>query len=469
MCMRSSAVRPYQRWRWAGDEIVHSPVIPAARRIAGRRKRGYPIDIRAYLSTDSNAVIHDWLRALVQALSPNDQLRFYGRGEGCFDFRAHVVAQGFQTLRYLKSDRTFDQWLFPEETLHQGGGDCEDLAFVLAALLAAAGISWDCIRVALGRLVNHSAVDAPPAWDHVWVMYQQENSAWRILEPVAQVHRPRGSAAAPRRHAPDPDLDLEYLPCFVFNAHHLWRVRGPERRAAGSLVDYLGSRLANFWSEFDPSFAAGVHNDVFDQALAGMPELDRLVIKAASLGVDADVLRYDPRDHFDFAYIPEGWARVQARLATGRLQDFGLAAHAIADFYAHSLYGYLARNRVTNGRLPLYDPAQPLPAEEMDYSFLAHLDRPGCTGSPEAFETLWNGKLISGQWWRWYTTYPDELEPELGFRRCLPDHDALAVDSPRPVPSNPLFDPTEQQIQFALRRQAAIEHIAAVHNQWKRA
>ena len=50
--------------------------------------------------------------------------------------------------------------------------------------------------------------------------------------------------------------------------------------------------------------------------------------------MDVNVLGYDPRDHFDFAYVPEGWQRVQKRLASGSITDFSLAAHAIGDFYA---------------------------------------------------------------------------------------------------------------------------------------
>src|SRR5262245_60083163 len=103
MCMQPSAVRPYQRWRCAGDEIVHRPVIPAARRVAGSRKRGYDIDIREYVSIDGNAVIHDWLHALVQQLPVDEQLGFYARGTGCFDLRVQTIVRGFSTLRYLPS------------------------------------------------------------------------------------------------------------------------------------------------------------------------------------------------------------------------------------------------------------------------------------------------------------------------------------------------------------------------------
>jgi hypothetical protein len=42
MCMQMTGVSPYQKWRWAGDEIVHDAVIPAAHRIPNTLGRGHP-------------------------------------------------------------------------------------------------------------------------------------------------------------------------------------------------------------------------------------------------------------------------------------------------------------------------------------------------------------------------------------------------------------------------------------------
>jgi hypothetical protein len=152
MCMQANAVRPYQRWNWSGDEIVQSSTIPAARRVPNSRTTRYPIDIREFLSIEDNAVVRKWLLDLVSRLPEKDQLRFLRRGPGNFDFRAQVVAAGLRRLDYIASRK----WLFREETLARKGGDCEDLAFVLAALLAASGISPYCIRLALGRIVDRT-------------------------------------------------------------------------------------------------------------------------------------------------------------------------------------------------------------------------------------------------------------------------------------------------------------------------
>src|SRR5262249_51261919 len=154
--------------------------------------------------------------------------------------------------------------------------------------------------------------------------------------------------------------------------------------------------------------------------------------KTASLALDANVLSYDPRDHCDFAYIDESWRRIGQRLATGNVSDLGYACHTVADFYAHSLYAHV----VARGRepLPLYNPAQPINPgtaqdEVFDRSrFSINNDQPALT--EEQTRAYWKGRLITGQWWRWFATYPNDIQKPsvLEPRRCLPDHDLLAVD-----------------------------------------
>ena len=158
MCMQPSGVRPYQRWHWAGDEIVHEPAIPASRILPGTRQRKYPIDIRQFLSIEGNAVIRAHLRALLDSLAPQEQQLFTSRRSGAFDFRTRKVVQylGTQVKYKQRSSRIIDDWCFPEETLALKEGDCEDLAFLLASLLEASGISGYCLRVALGAIEEHA-------------------------------------------------------------------------------------------------------------------------------------------------------------------------------------------------------------------------------------------------------------------------------------------------------------------------
>ncbi len=453
--MQATAVRPYQRWHWAGDEIVNEPVVPASRVVPGTTRKRYPIDIREYLSTAGNAVVRDALRRLVRGLKPAEKARLYSRRPGAFDFRAATVASFVGRMRYLPVGRAFDNWLFPEETLANGGGDCEDLAFLLAALLEASGISAYCLRVALGSITDFTDPSRPRRFDHAWVVYFNEGGAWQVLEPLALM--------APASEAPMAPTDVEYIPHFVFNRHHLWRVRSDQAAATKAFDRYLADR--RFWEGFDPSFAASVHAGIFDEALSGMPQGQLRRVKAASFLVDVNVLAYDPRDHFDFAYVEEAWQLVARRLDSGRLGDFALAGHAIADFYAQFA------DRSADSTLVLCDPAHPLPQERLVYDFAPVAPLPGCSSSPADAQEAWKGRLISGQWWCWYTTFPDDLREAPGFesRRCLPDHDAVAVDGPTPKPAHRLYsDPREYAEQFALRRKAAVQHIRNTYGTWRR-
>jgi len=198
----------------------------------------------------------------------------------------------------------------------------------------------------LGRLIDHHSGEGGY---HAWVVYQCEDGGWEILEPVSLTRAGRAArdarhkklARGPAKGKRTAKRDIEYVPHFVFNRDHLWRIRSRERQAAMGFRDYLGFRIDRFWTKFDPAFAVKAHEHIFDQALAGILSPEEISqVKHQSFIVDVNVLDYDPRDHFDFAYVPEGWKRVQKRLASGSIADFGLATHAIGDFYAHSFYAH---------------------------------------------------------------------------------------------------------------------------------
>ena len=469
MCMRMSHVRPFQRWQWAGNEIVHNTIIPASRTVPGTKRKFYPIDIREYLSIDDNAVIRQTVKDIIAGLPAPSQVRFSSGLTGSFDFRADTVVEYVgNNLSYQPTGRDFDEWMFPDETLALKAGDCEDLAFLLAALLEASGISSYCIRVALGSVTRHGHDGKVKATDHAWVVYLNESGTWEILEPLAIAGKKhKRQRAEPSQPLPHPLDEIEYTPYFVFNRTHLWRVRGSDNIAKLSLPDYLGSR--KFWVGFKPLFAVKVHEGIYDEALQGMPPGDLRAIKRASLIADVNVLAYDPRDHFDFAYIAEGWSRVQQRIATGDLQDFAYAMHAVADFYAHSVYADLGKKDAARNLVP-YDPASPDLVPSPTYDFSPYQPLPGCAESIAQAAADWNGKLISGQWWRWYSTFPDELKNGPGFahRRCLPDHDAMAVDSPTPGSAQRRYAGAEYTRQFQLRRTAAVQHIRQIYQTWRR-
>jgi hypothetical protein len=201
-----------------------------------------------------------------------------------------------------------------------------------------------------------------------------------------------------------------------------------------------------------------------------MAAADLKTVKRASLMADVDVLAYDPRDHFDFGYIDESWQRALGRLGSGSLHDFAYAVHAIGDFYAHSFYADFAQ-RDASGNLVPYNPANPNLTAPPSYDFSRYAPLPGCSANPQQAAAEWGGRLISGQWWRWYTTFPDDLENSLDFsrHRCLPDHDQVAVDSATPKKEQLHYSGDEYRRQFKLRYGAAVAHIRQVYQDWKAA
>jgi hypothetical protein len=243
-------------------------------------------------------------------------------------------------------------------------------------------------------------------------------------------------------------------------------VRTSDLRANQPVTEYLTSRDFH-WKGFKPLFAAGVHSGIYDDALSGMSQSDLTAVKRSSLAADVNVLAYDPRDHFDFAYIDESWTRVRQRLATRKLSDFAYAIHAVADFYAHTFYSDFAK-RSSTGALVLYNADAPNFDRTPSYNFTPYLPLPGCANQSSAAAN-WAGKLISGQWWRWYTTFPSDLKNQSDFaqRRCLPDHDKVAVDDATPKSAQCHYTSQEYSTQFRLRRQAAVDHVKKIYADWK--
>lgn len=467
--MQVSRVRGYQGFRWAGDEIVHDPIVPAARRVpVAKGKRGYDVDIREFLGLGGSALLRRELEAVRDGLSSDDRMQFQSRKAGAFDFRVQAVTEHLrQTLRYMPGSRRADSWLVPSETLANRGGDCEDIAFLLAALLEQSGISGYCLRVAFGTVTETRPDGTSSSWHHAWVAYLDEGGAWEILEPLAMLKQrspPKKKARGKTRAEPRPTY--EYRPHFVLNRDHLWRVRSSDTAATQKFSKYVAHR--EFFDSFDPTFATSVHNSIYRDALAGVSSGDLGQIERASFMVDANTLAYDPRDHFDFAYIAEGWSRVRQRLLTGGLNDLGLALHAIGDFYAHSTYADFGARRSGTQALVPYNPVTKRLAVVPVYDFSPYLPIPGTNKSALEAARPWQGKIISGQWWRWFTTYPDDIQgkAELALRRTLPDHDTISVDDSARKDSHRRYDEAEFAFQFADRRAAAVEHMRAVWQKW---
>ncbi len=490
MCLSSSNVKSATQWNWDGDFIIHSPIIPASRRIPGTRKK-YEIDIREYLVNKDNAVIKRALDEISCALTDSDRALFFSHKEGAFDFRMRKVTEYIsKRVKYEKGPRTFDSWLFPEETLAKGSGDCEDRAFLLASLLLASGISGYVVRVALGKLYNQ---DTKQSCDHVWVMYKNESGLWLLIEPLLNSERAEKHGRALRNGTVKATTeDYEYVPYFVFNDSHLWSLKNNTVETA--FLDYLKYR--NFWGDFNPEFAASVHNHIFDLALDKLNWSDLLYVKGVSVAMDINPAIYDPRDHFDNGYIDESWQCLNRNLMQKTLDGLAHASHTIGDFYAHSSYAHFAKSDV-NGDLVLFDGVMTDDrfVRTPDYGgtdfdlrdatrFSANM--PTCTLTKEEAIVYWNSqKLISGRFAQPGDPYQGLLEklfisipyqlrhrPDYMQRACLPHHNEIAVDddldSNGNIPSgHKLYDnPGMYAAQFKKRMDAAISHIKQLYSIW---
>ncbi|MCC7138346.1 MAG: transglutaminase domain-containing protein [Planctomycetes bacterium] len=516
MCQPSTSVRGVARWNWDGDVIVHRCVVASSRPVVGTTRRGdYDTDIREFLVTERNELmrrtLHEdvrrmlerpaWKASVRQARSPSaldGWAAFQARQPGCFDFRVAAIASWVgRSIRYRKN-RADDPWRFPDETLHLREGDCEDLSFLLVSMCLAAGVSPYNLRVALGQVTLTAPGRRARTFDHVWVVYKAESGAWTVVEPLARVRPVRGRSAGPglaRREG----WTATYLPWFVFNDSHLWEIRRP---GGPDFEELLTRRARGRWRRFQPSFAGSVHQSVLTHALTsvlgeGHWFLDQLHREFTSIpfvgetveAVDADVPGYDPRDHFDNAYIGESWARVRTRLAAfaadnlGGAHEFALAAHGIADFYAHSNWAHekdagaatvplhpgsgdaLPGARYTSGPYDLEHGTAPNPR---------HAPR----ATPAAAAAHFADRVVSGRYaqrgdgggfFERITYLPRGLEddPSFYWRGFLPRHDAVAVDKPE-RPSAHVFSAAQYKRQYALRYDAAVRHVRAAFQQgWR--
>lgn len=483
MCLSSSNIRAAAQWNWEGDTIVYEPIILAWRKVPGTDKR-YDMDIREFISNKDNSVIRKVVGEISSGLAEDERSLFLSRGPHSFDLRMRAVtAYISKDIAYEPGSRKFDHWMFPEETLKKGSGDCEDRAFLLASLLLASGVSSYVVRVVLGKIYNQKTKKSR---DHVWVMYKNESGVWMLIEPLLYTERAKKhSTMIAKKRVAVPEETFEYIPYFVFNDTHLWQVKN--NTIDISFRDYLDSR--RFWKKFDPEFAAGVHNHIFDKALPELNWAELLYVKGVSLAMDINPAIYDPRDHFDNGYITEGWERVNRWIGEGSLDGLAKAAHAAADFYAHSSYGFFAKKNAS-GKLLTYDPENPDAcfAHPPDYgqggfdlhNFSANESRCDESLCEEAIQYWTARKIISGRFGqpgdqeqgffeKVFITIPYALRkaPDFDKRTCLPHHNEIAVDDGKKPKDHKLYqDQARFNEEFRLRREAAVAHIRKLYDKW---
>jgi hypothetical protein len=514
MCLETTNIKGLSNWNWEGDHIVHECIVPSSRPVIGfPDKRKYDIDVREFLITERNEImkrtIHEDIKKHILSQHGGDWEFFCSRLPGSFDYRADIIRTFVsETISYdAKSGR--DPWLFPDETLFVKKGDCEDRAFVIASLLVASGISSYNVRVALGKVKTLKG----KTFDHMWVMYKNEDGRWMLIEPLIVRVGARKSSMSWTGKSDSGREVVEYIPSYVFNSDHLWIVK--HEHEFENLQDFI----ARDWNKFDPKFAGEAHRTILNAALHSADEgviqklngyFSRAVLKIVGPIVDdIDRRTYDPRDHFDNGYIKEGWEQVAARLAdfksdnTKKLDSFAMAAHGIADFYAHSAYAHFAKIK-GSGKLAYAEPFNPSNPEEgfgidRDYSKGSTFDLTGNTFSinttywaasnKKKIPAVWAGRLVSGRYAQKGDSrgdiiksiieatmnIPADLQSVKDFylRGSLPHHNEIAVDGPAPGSDHVLYhdkSPENRMVfanQFIWRRNAAILHVRkAFYDNW---
>lgn len=494
MCITRERWKTVKQWNWDGDHVIHECVVPSNRRAVGSR-RMYDIDVREFLLTERNEVmrrtIHEDLRRHVACMPDGDWGRFESRSEGSFDYRVRVIADFVaEKIAYPGGSvqtPASDPWQFPDETLVIGTGDCEDRALLIASLLLAAGVSSFHFRVALGQMTVGEAKK-----DHVWVMYKTETGQWTVVDPAPAQDRVRAASARPGKWIGSPT----YEPFFLFNDVHLWAVRRPD--SSVRLRDWLMGE----WNRIKPEFHGAVHLTIIERALRGVaPKVSREIEKMFHrpiLGIfgplvdDIDRMPYDPAWHFDNGYIADGWDHVETYLSSfradrSRVRDFAIAAHAIADFYAHSSYAHFARAAAPGKLPPIFDarrrPLGGLGAPDYTKGAMSLTSGRFSVNStvlgkhtPAAAAALWQGQLISGRYaqdndtqsglanhlfMEGVTWIPKAYLSQADFwkRGGLPHHNEIAVDEPTCDGHRLYPAAADYSRQFQIRRDLAIEHI----------
>ncbi|HON34756.1 MAG TPA: transglutaminase-like cysteine peptidase [Methanothrix sp.] len=211
---------------WAGEAIIRDTIVYDKRAVVGSTGILIPTDIRDWLSHTRSKVI---ARALQEIGLP------ISRDSGTFDMRTWLIWDYVtRSIDYVTDKSAFgleDLWLFPEETLMLGKGDCEDTSFLLASLLLASGISEQCVRVVMGRVASPAG-----AYGHAWVVYQCESGQWCLLETTLESAPPRLAPADPFTL---PGNQYQYQPQFCLNSSHLWSMT----QMKAELADYLNIRV----------------------------------------------------------------------------------------------------------------------------------------------------------------------------------------------------------------------------------
>ena len=500
MCRTHQHIENSSSWYWDGSRIEHETTIPHSRQISGL-KNWYDVDIRDFILDSDNRIIRKALERISDGLPQVHREKFLARKEGCFDFRVDVLKEFItQRIRYEDTQQRNDIWRRPDETLELKYGDCEDRAFLLASLMIASGLSKYVVRVSFGKISDTDG----KSYDHVWVMYKNENGIWQLIEPLSY---------CANFNKKNPNKTLSYTPSFVMNNDHLWSVD----------LDYNGKPFSKyiksrkFWKNFTPQFGYKIHKELvglaidpvdFKKFLMSHRELCDEIITLGDVRItSADLclqqfaymvsnvdlsLKYDPRLHFDNAFIRESFDLFDKNFRAKTLKGLARALHALGDFYAHSSYGVFAKV-IESKSFPVFEEHDTTKPDYSDqfrtlphyggldfdltkFSTNTHLYRKK-DYKAEAIK-YWKDQIISGRFGQRRDSqtllertqfWPGQLkeEPNQG---ALPHHNEMAVDSEVfDTKKHKLFtDGNQYKKQFEMRKATAIKHISMKYGEWKK-
>lgn len=335
---------------------------------------------------------------------------------------------------------------------HAKVGDCVRAAASLLLALRRAGISSADVWVAIGHLVYGNRT-----LDHAWVVHQN-GGGWWVQDPTGL-----GSCAINREES------TRYVPLAFLNEDRL----------------LLAARLGVL-RLLAPAFFWDVHLGIVGRALDGIVDQPEIAAINA-MNWQADKNRYDPREHCDNSVLLESMELAEDRLAWSdnttpkksvvdapKTVAYGLAYHAIADFYAHT--NFVPAAAAFYGGL---SQAKAFDLAYQDTDFLDFLQSPswsnemlwlapkGYSCKPYPFDDTALHALVSGA----YPQTPGHPQDAWYGRALLPIHDQFAIDQPDSalvqedpiVPRvHPFAFPYVWRPQFNARERLATEHIRRV-------
>ena len=509
MCTTYDHIKNSRKWNWDGDIIIHNPIIPKTRKVIGTNKH-YDVDIREFLTSRDNAVVKRTIGIIGKKLSQKNRDTFFSNKPGSFDFKVRVLTEYIaHEIDYMKGNRNFDAWMFPDETITLKSGDCEDRALLLASLILASGVSNFNLRIAFGKIQNLSN---GKNYDHVWIMYKNEGGIWQLIEPFDYCNKKMETTNNEEKVLEkEPETHFNYIPYYLSNDEHLWAIYHPENKEA--FKDYITSR--SFWKGYNPAYGYGVHRSLinysidaqnfFDKLTDFMKDelfffrkwrnltpadyLDSFATKVANVDI---TLNYNPFIHYDNAFIEESFNLMNQNLGNKTLDGLAKALHAVADLYSHSSYPEFAKQNSPNhiellvtpnpsdanyaaqfvGNLkPFYGSGSSYDLNKKGFSVNSNLyNQPNKTGAI----AYWKDKIISGRYGQpndshsflEHTQYwPSNLIPN-EMQGALPHHNEIGVDDSNKNSNHVLYSDTDYKNKFDIRKDAASRHIALLFSRW---